>query len=141
MKTICPEDLVLDGRPGPIEQLITHLISNSIAHGYQTNGGEISIDWTFNPKNKTIAMKYHDEGIGIKAEIIDNIFEPFFTSQRTGGSGLGLYICHSIVTQDLNGTIICKSSKGQGVTFLVTFPLETYQQDMIGPRLADRVGG
>ena len=141
VKTNCQDDLVLDGRPGLIEQLITNLISNSIAHGYPSIGGQISIDWTFNPKNKTIAMHYHDDGVGIKADIIDNIFEPFFTSERTGGSGLGLYICHSIVTQDLNGTITCKSSRGQGVTFLVTFPLETDQQDIIGPRLADRVGG
>ena len=141
VKTNCQDDLVLDGRPGLIEQLITNLISNSIAHGYPSTGGQISIDWTFNPKNKTIAMQYHDDGIGIQANIIDNIFEPFFTSERTGGSGLGLYICHSIVTQDLNGTITCKSSRGQGVTFLVTFPLETDQQDIIGPRLADMVRG
>jgi signal transduction histidine kinase len=69
-------------------------------------------------------MQYKDDGRGIDKAIIDNIFEPFFTSTRTEGSGLGLYICHSIVTQDLSGTIVCHSIKNQGVTFSIKFPLE-----------------
>ena len=124
VKVNCAEHLFLDGRPGLIEQLITNLVSNSLAHGYKEKGGLINIDFILDHENQTISMAYKDDGSGIDKAIIDNIFEPFFTSTRTGGSGLGLYICHSIVTQDLSGTIMCHSIKNQGVTFLIKFPLE-----------------
>ena len=124
VKVNCAEHLFLDGRPGLIEQLVTNFVSNSLAHGYKEKGGLINIDFILDHENQTISMAYKDDGSGIDKAIIDNIFEPFFTSTRTGGSGLGLYICHSIVTQDLGGTIMCHSIKNQGVTFSIKFPLE-----------------
>jgi signal transduction histidine kinase len=124
VKVNCAEHLFLDGRPSLIEQLITNLITNSIAHGFLNKGGKINLDWMLDSDNQNIIFNYQDDGIGIAEAILDNIFEPFFTGQRTGGSGLGLYICHSIVTQDLNGTITCHSIENKGVTFLIKFPLE-----------------
>ncbi|MDB9733990.1 HAMP domain-containing histidine kinase [Porticoccaceae bacterium] len=124
VKVNCAEHLFLDGRPSLIEQLITNLVSNSLAHGYNEKGGLINIDLILDHENQTMSIAYKDDGRGIDKAIIDNIFEPFFTSTRTGGSGLGLYICHSIVTQDLSGTITCHSITNQGVTFLIKFPLE-----------------
>ena len=124
VKVNCAEHLFLDGRPGLIEQLVTNFVSNSLAHGYKEKGGLSNIDFILDHENQTISMAYKDDGSGIDKAIIDNIFEPFFTSTRTGGSGLGLYICHSIVTQDLGGTIMCHSIKNQGVTFSIKFPLE-----------------
>mgnify|MGYP003684312207 FL=1 len=120
----CAEHLFLDGRPSLIEQLITNLVSNSLAHGYKEKGGLINIDLIFDHEKQTISILYKDDGRGIDKAIIDNIFEPFFTGTRTGGSGLGLYICHSIVTQDLSGTITCHSIENRGVSFLIKFPLE-----------------
>lgn len=129
VETNCPEHLILDGRPSLIEQLITNLISNSLVHGYPNTGGVIKLDWTLDDDNRNIILTYHDNGIGISEDIIDCIFEPFFTGKRTGGSGLGLYICHTIVTQDLNGTISCESNESLGVKFLVKFPLQLDMED------------
>lgn len=124
VQTNCPEQLILDGKPGLIEQLITNLITNSLAHGFLNKGGKINLDWMLDSDSQNIIFNYYDDGIGISEAILDNIFEPFFTGQRTGGSGLGLYICHSIVTQDLSGTIRCESTENQGVKFLIKFPLQ-----------------
>ena len=141
VETTCPEHLILDGRPSLIEQLITNLVSNSLTHGYSTKDGIINLDWVLDDDNKNIILRYTDDGIGISADIIDCIFEPFFTGKRTGGSGLGLYICHSIVTQDLKGTIRCQSSENQGVEFLVKFPLEIDSKNEFNALSAEGKGG
>lgn len=56
-------------------------------------------------------------------EIIERIYEPFFTTRRgSGGSGLGLSIIFNLVTQTLGGTIQCNSSPGEGAQFEIIFP-------------------
>ena len=65
-----------------------------------------------------------DNGCGMEPEVMDRIFEPFFTRRRAGqGTGLGLSICYRIVS-DHGGTIeACSPGPGQGATFLVRLPL------------------
>jgi two-component system NtrC family sensor kinase len=61
--------------------------------------------------------------VGIAAETISHVFEPFFsTKQSTSGIGLGLAIVHGIV-QNHKGKIELKSELGKGTTFSITFPL------------------
>jgi len=120
----CPLSVALNGNPSLIEQLITNLVTNSLAHGYPHYGGIIRIEWRFLASESAIALRYRDDGVGISPSISDKIFEPFFSSQRTGGSGLGLYICHSIVTEDLQGKITCNADVDQGAEFNVQFPLQ-----------------
>ncbi|MEI6063585.1 MAG: HAMP domain-containing sensor histidine kinase [Pseudanabaena sp. ELA748] len=58
------------------------------------------------------------------SNIHQRIFEPFFTTARDrGGSGLGLHIIYNLVTQNLNGTIVCESEVGIGTKFIITLPL------------------
>ena len=59
-------------------------------------------------------------------DVLENIFEPFFTRNRTGnGTGLGLSISHQIIDQH-GGTITAASAgPGQGSTFMVRLPLQT----------------
>lgn len=65
-----------------------------------------------------------DNGCGMDPEVMERIFEPFFTRRRAGqGTGLGLSICYRIVS-DHGGTIEARSpGPGQGATFLVRLPL------------------
>jgi len=84
--------------------------------------GEITIR-TLNPNEENIRFEIIDNGIGISAEDIPHIFEPFFsTKQKASGIGLGLAIVHGII-QSHNGKIQVKSEPGQGTTFSITIPL------------------
>jgi len=63
-----------------------------------------------------------DHGKGIEPAVMAHIFEPFFTTRHVGkGMGLGLSICHSIVTHH-GGTLTATSEVGKGSTFRVELP-------------------
>ena len=71
---------------------------------------------------KHVLVEIHDSGHGIPDEHMARLFEPFFTTKDVGeGTGLGLFICHRIVS-DLGGTIEVESSIGSGSVFRVVLP-------------------
>lgn len=75
-----------------------------------------------------------DDGHGIRAEDLERVFDPFFTTKGPDqGSGLGLMICHRIVT-DHGGHIEVQSLEGRGATFRVLFPV-------LGPALTPETDG
>jgi signal transduction histidine kinase len=70
-----------------------------------------------------IVVEVRDTGCGISPEHRERIFDPFFTTKPLGvGTGLGLAVCHGIVTS-LGGTLTVDSEPGQGSTFRVTLPV------------------
>jgi two-component system, NtrC family, sensor kinase len=69
-------------------------------------------------------LRFTDSGIGMSREVLDNIFEPFFTRSRTGkGTGLGLTISHLIITQHGGEIEAASAGVGQGSTFTVRLPV------------------
>ncbi|HMP01372.1 MAG TPA: HAMP domain-containing sensor histidine kinase [Gemmatales bacterium] len=69
-------------------------------------------------------IEFRDQGCGMSAEVLENIFEPFFTRSRTGkGVGLGLSISHRIVTQHGGEIEADSAGPGQGSTFTLRLPL------------------
>jgi PAS domain S-box-containing protein/excisionase family DNA binding protein len=77
-------------------------------------------------------LEVHDTGCGITPQDLPRIFDPFFTTKPVGiGTGLGLAVCHGIVTS-LGGEISVESTVGQGTTFRVTVPLVT-ETPMVAP--------
>jgi signal transduction histidine kinase len=98
--------------PGEIRQLIANLISNSID---AVNGsGKIrvrvsdAVDWK-QRERKGVRLTVADSGAGIEQELRGQLFEPFFTTKKQVGTGLGLWVCKSIVEQH-RGSIRVKSS-------------------------------
>lgn len=81
-------------------------------------------------------LNFTDSGCGMTPEVLQNIFEPFYTKSRTGkGTGLGLFISHQIVDQH-GGTITASSAgPGTGSTFTVRIPLQ------VAPGVPDAPGG
>lgn len=71
-----------------------------------------------------VQMSFTDSGCGMTPDVLENIFEPFFTKSRTGkGTGLGLFISHQIIDQH-GGTIEATSAgPGHGSTFTVRVPI------------------
>ncbi len=74
------------------------------------------------PGNNEVVVEVSDTGAGMSAAVLKQLFTPFFTTKRLGeGMGLGLSICHRIIS-DLGGTITVASTVGAGSTFCVRLP-------------------
>lgn len=114
--------LQLKTSPGPISQIFTNFIMNSLIHGFhQDQRGSIRI--TAKKDVGGVEMTYSDDGNGIAPEHLKKIFDPFFTTKRShGGSGLGMHLIYNIVTKKYAGQIRCDSEVGKGVLFRMTFP-------------------
>lgn len=67
-----------------------------------------------------VHLEVADNGPGIPPEVLPRIFEPFYTTRRSG-SGLGLSVSYGIV-HDHNGIIDVRSEPGRGTTFRLSFP-------------------
>ncbi len=121
---ICPEDLYVNSKPGPINQILINLILNSIYHAFEgRDKGVITIN-IMNLSDQ-LHINYSDDGIGIDDSIKAKIFDPFTTTKRgSGGSGLGMHLVYNLVTQALDGHIVLENEFEHGVNFDITFPVE-----------------
>ncbi len=104
--------------PHQIEQVFTNLLKNSV-DALEERGGKITIKTDFD--NRNVLIKVTDNGPGIPADILKNIFDPFFsTKQKKNGTGLGLSICHGIMKEH-GGDIDVHSCDGE-TTFTLRLP-------------------
>ncbi|MFT6204411.1 MAG: two-component system NtrC family sensor kinase [Spirosomataceae bacterium] len=72
-----------------------------------------------------LQVTIEDNGIGIPDEIKDKVFQPFFTTKKTGeGTGLGLSLAYDIITKSHSGTIEVNSVKNQGTQFVIELPMQ-----------------
>lgn len=109
--------------PGAIAQIITNLIMNSIIHGFDNgqNAGVISISGL--RELDGITLCYKDNGAGIPPDILPHVFEQFYTTRKEdGGSGIGMFVIHELVTESLNGRIEITSEPGAGINIAITLP-------------------
>lgn len=121
-----PPHLLMNSYPGPLEQVITNLVMNSLAHAFEPGESGLLKLAVRKVDEDHIEMEYSDNGRGIDMEIRSRIFDPFFTTQLgRGGSGLGLHIAYNIVTDMLGGDIRLDEKTRKGVRFIITLPRET----------------
>lgn len=74
--------------------------------------------------NDNIEIRVSDNGNGIPQEIVDKIYQPFFTTKPTGeGTGLGLSMSYDIITKGHGGKIDVNSTDGEGTEFIITLPI------------------
>ncbi len=112
----------LHADPDRLMQVLTNLISN--AAKFSPAGSEVSV--TSVTSGRRLRVNVIDHGSGIPASFHDRIFQKFAQVDGTDararqGSGLGLSICHALVTQ-MGGVIDFVSTPGGGTTFFVEFP-------------------
>lgn len=105
--------------PAEMEQAIIHLVRNALEAG---DGEAVSVVVRTYLNESGVVVEVEDEGVGIAPEIRDRVFDPFFTTRRDrGGTGLGLALAHSIVT-DHGGTIDLDTAPHRGSVFRVELP-------------------
>jgi len=119
--------LELDKTLPPILMNPTRLIqvfSNIILNAYQAMNGKGELVINTKKFDSTIQIRIKDNGPGLDAKSKEEIFTPFFTTKKEKeGTGLGLYICKTII-DDVNGTIIVNSDEGRGCEFVIELPVD-----------------
>ncbi|KAF0814931.1 Alkaline phosphatase synthesis sensor protein PhoR [Andreprevotia sp. IGB-42] len=112
----------MDSYPGPLGQIIGNLINNALLHAFDgKENGLVRISGS--AAADSVTLRIQDDGVGIAKASLPRIFEPFFTTKLgMGGSGLGLHIVHSLVTELMGGEITVSSTLGTGTLFEITLP-------------------
>ncbi|MCD6378973.1 PAS domain S-box protein, partial [bacterium] len=118
--------------PDQIIQVLINLIKNAVEA--TEKGGKVIVkgkcydekitDEKIKEKEKIIRIEIIDNGMGIDDDSIEKVFEPFF-SKKIKGTGLGLFISHSII-QHHHGTIDVYSREGEGTTFKINLPVNKH---------------
>lgn len=123
VQTDIASGLELDSYPGPLGQALDNLINNAMTHAFvdgqrgriEVHAHEIGAD--------EVQIEVRDNGVGISADNLKRVFDPFFTTRLgQGGSGLGLHIVHNIVTEVLGGHVDVSSQPGAGTVFTLRVP-------------------
>lgn len=129
-----PEELLLVPMDGKlIEQVLINLMENAIRH----SGKITPIMVNVLSKDKDVVFEVRDQGIGIKKERLNNLFNPFDGSKVSQGNapidakrglGIGLSICKTIIAAH-NGTISGENNETDGAVFRFTLPIEPNEEE------------
>jgi PAS domain S-box-containing protein len=111
-----------------LRQVVVNMISNA-HHALRARGSDgqarvfrISARRAGREGAERVLLEFYDSGVGIRADDLDRVFDPFFTTRRdAGGTGLGLSISFAIV-RDYGGTIRVESREGEFTRFTVELP-------------------
>jgi PAS domain S-box-containing protein len=123
--------LTVDSQPVPpvegnaqrLEQVILNLLVNAtqaLPEGRVDNEIQVSL----RASEQQVVLEVRDNGPGIPPEVLPRIFDPFFTTKSVGvGMGLGLSICHGIVSAHRGAITVDSGGAGGGASFRVTLPV------------------
>lgn len=108
-----------------IKQVLLNLVMNALDS--MDEGGRLVITQTL--RSDMVELVFQDTGCGMTTDVLENIFEPFFTRSRSGkGTGLGLSISHQIITQHGGDIEASSAGQGHGSTFIVRLPIKPPQE-------------
>jgi PAS domain S-box-containing protein len=119
----CQPNITMNSYPGPYGQVLTNLFLNSVAHAFP-NGRSGTVEIKVRESGKdNVEILFSDNGIGMSLDVRRRAFDPFFTTRRDqGGTGLGLHIVYSIVTNRLGGRLDLDSQPGGGTQIQIILP-------------------
>ena len=112
----------VSANPDKLMLAFTNLILNAIDAISEKPSGKGTLRVEGRREGKTVVLRFIDDGAGMAAENLENVFQPFFTTKQPGeGTGLGLWICYETVRTH-GGHIQIESELGKGTTVTVEFP-------------------
>ncbi|MEG4841746.1 AAA family ATPase [Microcoleus sp. B9-D4] len=121
--------------PGQLNQVFMNVLANAIDALEESNKGRsfseikalpnrITVQTALSEDNNQVLIRIKDNGVGMSAEVKENIFNHLFTTKCVGqGTGLGLSIAHQIVVEKHGGTLVVNSCLGQGSEFVISIPV------------------
>jgi len=125
----CSDIILVNSYPGAFAQIVINLVNNSLIHAFEGQA-EGTIRVLAKMSGEDLIFQISDNGCGIPAHLLDEIFEKFYTTKRgQDGSGLGLHIVKTLVQDKLGGTVACISQEGKGCKFVMTLPLDASKLD------------
>jgi len=107
--------------PKGIRRCLLNLVSNAVDACDGVPAGRVDVV-TEVTDGQTVCVRISDNGCGISAEDKEKLFQMFFSTKGSKGTGLGLPVTHKIITEH-QGTIAVDSEVGEGTTFAITLPL------------------
>jgi PAS domain S-box-containing protein len=118
----CPRELAVRADPEKLRQVLLNLLSNAIK--FTDAGGRIEL--SYRARGEHVQFLVRDTGIGIPADKLTSIFEPFVQvkadlTRTAEGTGLGLAISHDLA-RGMGGDLSVESAPGEGSTFTLTLP-------------------
>ena len=128
---------IVQGFPVELRQVFLNLVGNAVQA--MPGGGTLGIyvrestDWAHQRRGTSISIL--DTGVGIKPEDAKRLFQPFFSTKSTKGTGLGLWISKGIV-QKYDGSLSCRSfrtNNGCATCFRVILPISGAANPIVGP--------
>ncbi|MGZ8376495.1 MAG: PAS domain-containing sensor histidine kinase [Gemmatirosa sp.] len=124
--TACAADLVVRADPEKLRQVLVNLLSNAVKFTEARNGEAGRIAVACVPDGDRVVVAVRDTGIGIAADKLDAIFEPFVQvradlTRTAEGTGLGLAISRDLA-RGMGGDLTAESTPGVGSTFTLTLP-------------------
>jgi len=115
------------GNASELREVFVNLIVNAV--DAMPNGGSLRL--CCERDGDRIRLRFADTGTGIKEEIRERIFEPFYTTKGVHGTGLGLAVSYGIIERH-GGMISVESQLGKGSTFKIDLPLVQRQHETNG---------
>lgn len=113
------EPMVIHADRNQLLRVYTNLLQNAVQAIPEGVAGHITVSIT--KEHKSVIVAFADNGSGIDADVIDKIFQPYFTT-KTSGTGLGLAMTKKII-EFWKGQIWFETMKGKGTTFFIKMPL------------------
>jgi signal transduction histidine kinase len=130
----CEPELTALGYPNEFKQAVLNLLGNArdaildkrrqsapAAPDSSVEGGKILVE--LSKKDHTVILEIQDDGGGIPVNVIGRIFEPYFTTKKNEGTGIGLHMSKVIVEQNMGGRIYASNGE-KGAVFTIELPFE-----------------
>ena len=122
---------LVQGDLDQLKEVIVNLVQNAL-HA-MSNGGNLILRISMELNDPFLKVSVVDSGIGIRKEVLERIFKPFYTTKH-GGMGLGLAICKKVI-EEHGGTLSVESKEHEGTTFALRLPCDV-KKILIRPPLS-----
>ena len=117
------DEFYINGYPNELSHAFLNIMSNSKDALVDKDIENKKIKFSVKRIDNEVVIKISDNAKGISADVIDKIFDPYFsTKENKNGTGLGLYMTKTIIEEHMNGKISVKNDK-EGVIFTIKFPI------------------